>query len=101
MRMPSLCLFCKHYHEKKCIEPEDEYEETFHACDAYPKGIPHAVEWGGHLYPKPNDMGIRFELKDGVKLPEYLRQTEQEEKEAYQDEYEYYSKPPSEREELR
>ncbi len=101
MRLPSLCSFCKHYHEDKYIEPEDEYEELFYTCDAYPKGIPHAVEWGGHLYPKPNDNGIQFELKDGERLFEFYQVTQEEEEENYQDEYEYYSKPPSERNELR
>ena len=101
MRMMPLCLFCKHYREDKSIRPKDEDEELFYTCDAYPEGIPHAVQWGGHLYPKPNDNGIQFELKDGAKLSEDYQFTQEEEEENYQDEYEYYSKPPSERIELR
>lgn len=97
MRLPSLCWFCKHYHEGEYIDPENDEEEVFSICDAYPKGIPHAVFWGGHVYPKPNDNGIQFELKDGAKFPEHYKCTQEEENKAYQFEFEYYSVPPEER----
>lgn len=64
-----LCLSCKHYHEGEI-------------CDAYPEGIPAAIYWTSHFYPKPNDNGIQFELKDGEILPE--QQTQAEEDEYYQ-----------------
>ena len=66
----SLCFFCKHLQDSEYDKSKDD---TKYYCKAYPKGIPDAVMDSGHIYPKPEDNGIRFEQMPGTgKLPDYL-----------------------------
>lgn len=37
-----------------------EYEKIVAHCEAYPDGIPEAVIYAGHFFPKPDDNGLQF-----------------------------------------
>ena len=90
MSMPEpLCFFCKHISDTS--DYDEERDETIYYCKAYPKGIPEAVFYAGHLYPKPGDNGIQFEQMPGTReLPDYLKQSQKEEDENYRGYAEYY-----------
>lgn len=55
------CLECKHY-------------QGFHACRAFPGGIPEAIFTGQHDHRQPfdGDNGIRFEPIEGVSIDDNL-----------------------------
>ena len=76
----------------KCARLKDfkvgEYDKVIAHCEAYPDGIPEAVVYAGHIYPKPNDNGLQF-------VPEnpdtYVRKTtKREENKEYKELKEYY-----------
>lgn len=59
-------------------------------CEAYPDGVPEAVYHAGHFYPKPGDNGLQFKLIEGIKLPEYIEQSQEKEDANYRGYAEYY-----------
>ena len=62
----------------KCARLKDfkvgEYGRVIAHCEAYPNGIPEAVVYAGHLFPKPDDNGLQFVLENP---DEYVRETTQ------------------------
>lgn len=62
-----VCEFCKHFHEK--ISPKG-----FVSCNAFPEGIPFIIGAAqfDHRNPHPNDNGIRFEIKEGLDIPNWV-----------------------------
>lgn len=60
-----LCDFCKRLKDFEL----GEYDKVIAHCEAYPEGIPEAVVYAGHLYPKPDDNGLQFlgEVPDNLK----------------------------------
>lgn len=78
MRIMPLCHLCKRFND------DDSW-----TCEAYPNGIPEAVQYSGHMYPKTGDNGLQFIAKDKNSLLwPYDEATQQEENEAYQAELE-------------
>ena len=86
-RGPLWCDFCTRATDSELNE--DMTKRTYY-CEAYPKGIPEAVFYAGHLYPKPGDNGIQFEAPKGIKLPDYLTHTQEEEDVNYRGYKEFY-----------
>ena len=86
-RMPLWCELCARLTASRLNE--DNTKRTYY-CEAYPKGIPEAIFESGHLYPKPGDNGLQFKAIKGAKLPEYLKQSQEEEDENYRGYAEYY-----------
>ena len=70
---------------------EDMTIRTFY-CEAYPDGIPEAVFYAGHMYPKPGDNGLQFKpLNDAVmEIYSYLRHSQKDEDANYQGYAKYY-----------
>lgn len=81
-RMPLWCELCARFTDSSY---DEERDETTYYCEAYPEGVPEAVFFSGHLYPKPGDNGLQFKIREGEKLPEYLNQTQEEENSEYQE----------------
>ena len=82
---PPLCDFCTRLKSYKL----EEYDKIIGTCEAYPKGIPEAVFYAGHIYPKPGDNGKQFKSEDG-KVPEFHQQSQKEEDTNYKEYAEYY-----------
>ncbi|MBR0075473.1 MAG: hypothetical protein IJP96_06945 [Synergistaceae bacterium] len=74
MTIDPLCLYCKHR--------EDDFK-----CKAYPKGIPDALLYGTHFYPKPGDHGIQFEVKEEAAsfYPAWYKDSQEEEDRRYRE----------------
>ena len=88
-RGPLWCDFCTRATDSELNE--DMTKRTYY-CEAYPKGIPEAVFYAGHLYPKPGDNGLRFKPIDErvIKDFSYLQQTQEEEDANYRGYKEFY-----------
>ena len=79
-----LCNICKHLHDEGSFDEKRGISIDY--CDAYPDGIPEAVQRSGHIYPKPGDNGIEFEPISAASkfvLEHYTGQSQAEEDEAY------------------
>lgn len=68
-----------------CARLKGRNESGRHYCEAYPDGVPESVFYSGHLYPKKGDNGLQFKAVTGMKIPDYLQQTQDEEEEAYRE----------------
>lgn len=88
--MSRLPLWCEMCTRLKDSSYDEERDNTTYYCEAYPEGIPEAVFYSGHLYPKPNDNGLQFKIIEGFDFPEYLKQTQEEEDKNYRDSVDYY-----------
>ncbi len=88
-RGPLWCELCARLTDSKLNE---DFTERTYYCEAYPDGIPEAVFYAGHLYPKPDDHGLRFKPIDEreMKQLDYLEHTQAEEDENYRGLKEYY-----------
>lgn len=82
MRRPLWCELCARLTDTFYNPKRDETE--YH-CEAYPEGVPEAVFYSGHLYPKPGDNGLQFKIREVFELPEYLKQTQEEEDNEYRE----------------
>lgn len=51
-------------------------------CDALPNGIPREIYKGrfDHRQPHPQDNGLRFELRDGYTIPDWLEEQYEQER---------------------
>ena len=87
-RGPLWCELCTRMTDSKLNE--DMTERTYF-CEAYPEGIPEAVFYAGHLYPKPGDHDLRFKpiTEKVMKQFSYLQHTQVEEDENYRGYQEY------------
>ena len=85
---PELCFYCKHLQDKHLSD--SPIGRTDLVCDAYPDGIPEAVFKTGHLYAKPGDNGVQYEIKDGMETPSVYKISKKDEDENYKAEEEYY-----------
>lgn len=62
----------------------------FHVCEAYPNGIPDAVYFAGHIFPKPGDGGLQFiplNQSDYKLFEETTKEEEDDSYEFYRDHY--------------
>ena len=88
-KMPEMCFFCeRNYYVrdelKKGLNGYDfDWKKVIRSCEAYPYGIPKSVFLTGHIYPKPSDNGIQFELREGMKLYSHTMGTQEDEDETY------------------
>ena len=68
-----MCIFCKR-----------KLKDNANACEAYPNGIPDAVYFAGHLFPKPGDGGKQF-IPSSIKSYDFfIKQTKKEEDASYE-----------------
>ena len=84
MRERGFCQYCKRLYDFHL----GEYDKVIAHCEAYPNGIPEAVFYAGHFYPKPDDNGLQFLPKKEDSLPD--RKSENAENKKYQELKEYY-----------
>jgi len=63
--LPTLCLSCTRYKYESGIDPDGHETGT---CEAFPEGIPVAIDSGGFDHRKPfaGDNGILFDPLPGV-----------------------------------
>ena len=80
-----LCCRCARLKDFKL----GEYQKVIAHCEAYPDGIPEAVIYAGHIFPKPGDNNLQFTPK---KPDEKLmwRHDEKAENREYKELREYY-----------
>ena len=78
------CERCKYFHGMHL----EKYDKVVAHCEAYPDGIPEAVFYAGHRYPKPDDNGLQFTPKTENDLPKYL--SNRAENKRYRELKEYY-----------
>ena len=64
-------------------------EDKFHTCEAYPDGIPDAVYFGGHIFPKPGDNGLQF-LPMNQQDYELFKKTKRKEEDAAYETFKHY-----------
>lgn len=84
MRRLPLCCRCARLKDFKV----EKYEKVVAHCEAYPDGIPEAVVYAGHRYPKPDDKELQFTPKNPE---EHIRKVSQkEEDEEYKELQKYY-----------
>ena len=88
-RGPLWCEICARLKDSRLSE--DMTIRTFY-CEAYPDGIPEAVFYAGHMYPKPGDNGLQFKpVNDAVmEIYSYLRHSQKDEDANYQGYAKYY-----------
>ena len=68
------CTCCKRLYDFSL----EEYDKVIAHCEAYPNGIPEAVVYAGHFYPKPNDNGFLFVPTERGKKVEKLSKEEED-----------------------
>lgn len=93
-------LWCQECVRLRDFEVNDNGINVKATCEAYPKGIPEAVIYAGHVYQKPNDNGLQFKCKSKT-IPDYLQQTKKEEETNYREYAEFFEELNMTEEEFR